>query len=147
MGAEFRLENMRQSENRRRRAGDGSWVRLRRSTQIAEHPIGLIQSGDIDDAQHRVEDDPGSVGAESARHLAALPQEHDRGKSSLKRDLWPHAGFGDDGEERGLAVVDQAPFGRERRKRSLRRGVYGRSEEGEHDGAAREGIEGQLMAA
>jgi hypothetical protein len=80
-------------------------------------------------------------------HLAALPQEHDRRKSSLKRDLCPHARFGDDGEERGLAVVDQAPFGRERRKRSLRRGVYGRSEEGEHDGSPREGIEGQLMAA
>ena len=32
MGAEFRLENVRQSENRRRRAGDGSWVQLRRST-------------------------------------------------------------------------------------------------------------------
>ena len=147
MGAEFRLENMRQGEDRRRRAGGGSWVRPRRSTQIAEHPIGLVQGRDVDDAQHRVEDDQGSVGAESARHLAAVPQEHDRGKSGLERDLRPRAGFGDDGEEGGLAVVDQAPVGRERRKRGLRRGVRGRSEEGEHDGAAGKGIEGQPMAA
>ena len=56
-------------------------------------------------------------------------------------------GFGGDGEECGLAFVDQAPVGRERRKRGLGRGVGGRTEEGEHDGAAGKGIEGQPMAA
>ena len=115
-------------------------------SQTRQHPIGLVQRSDVDDAQHRVEDDAGSVGAEGARHLVAAPQEHDRGKSSLKRDLRPCAGFGDDGEERGLAIVDQAPVGRERRERGLRRRVRGRSEESEHDRAAGKGIEGQPMA-
>ena len=130
-------------------AGRGAEAGLGRGDRLKsrQHPIGLVQRGDVDDAQHRVEDDQGSVGAESARHFAAVPQEHDRGKSGFKRDLRSRAGFGDDGEECGLAFVDQAPFGRERRKRGLRRRVRGRSEEGEHDGAAGKGIEGQPMAA
>ena len=74
MGAEFRLENMRQAtrigagaDGPKASPGGGEQLRSR------QHPIGLVQGGDVDDPQHRVEDDPGSVGAEGARHLAAVP--------------------------------------------------------------------------
>jgi hypothetical protein len=145
MGAELGLENMRQRENGRRRVGGGC-VLNQRSPQNAERPIGLVQGSDVDDPQHRVEDDPGPVGAESARHSVAVPQENDRGKSAFQRDLWPQTRFVHNSEERGLAFVDQAPVGRERREPGLRRRVVRRSEESERDGAAGKGIEGEMMA-
>jgi hypothetical protein len=40
---------------------------------LRQHPIGVAKGGDVDDAQHRVEDHPGSVGAKGARHLVAVP--------------------------------------------------------------------------
>jgi hypothetical protein len=136
MGAEFRLENLRQRKNWRRRGG-GSWLGPRQSRQDLERPIDLVQGSDVDDAQHRVEDDPGSVGAEGARHFVAVPQENDWGKSGFERNFRPQTGFARDGEERGLALVDQAPVGGERRKRGLRRGVVCRSEERQRDGAGK----------
>ena len=57
MGAEFRLENMRQDEDRRRRGRPEGLARRRRAAQMRQHPIGLVQGGDVDDPQHRVEDD------------------------------------------------------------------------------------------
>jgi hypothetical protein len=58
---------------------------------MRQRAIGLDQGGDVDDAEHRVEDDPGSVGAEGARRLVAVPQENDRGKSGLKSHFRPRA--------------------------------------------------------
>ncbi len=47
------------ARNRRRRRGrrkpQFGW---RQSTHMRQHPIGLIQRRDVDDAQHRVEDEP-----------------------------------------------------------------------------------------
>jgi hypothetical protein len=114
---------------------------------LRKHALAIVQGGDVDDAQHRVEDDPGSVGAESARHLVAVPQEPDRGKSGPERGRRPGIGFGDHGEEGGLAIVDQTPIGRQRLKRGLRRGVSGRSQEGKHNIATGKRIEGPPMAA
>ena len=84
--------------------------------------------------------------APKARAISPPSHRNTRGKSGLERDLRPHARFRDDGEECGLAIVDQPSFGGERRKRGFRRRVHGRSEEGEHDSAAGKGIEGQSMA-
>ena len=114
--------------------------------RAAQHPIALVQRRDVDDPQHRVEDDPGSVGAEGAREALAVPQKPDRRKSRLERAPRSRVRFGDDSEEGGLAFVDQAPVGRERLQRGLRRGIGDRAEEGERDRAAGKGIEGQAMA-
>ncbi len=75
MGAELRLENMRQDEDRGRRGRLGGFAWRRRIAQMRERSIGLVQGRDVDDPQHRVEDDQTPVRAEAARRLIAIRQE------------------------------------------------------------------------
>jgi hypothetical protein len=145
MGAKLRLEEVGKRENRRGAAG--AQRRGRRRIETRKHALPLVQGGDVDDAVHRIEDDPGPVGAEGARHIAAVPQENDRGKPGFERACRPCAGFSDDGEEGRPAFADQALVGRKGRERSLCRGIGDRAEEGERDISAGKGIEGQPMAA
>ena len=123
-----------------------AWLARRRPIEPPHHPIALVQRRDVDDPQHRIEDDPGSGDSEGAGEALAVPQKPDRGKSRLERAPRGRVRFGGDSEEGGFAVFDEAPVGGERLQRGVRLGIVGRTEEGQRDRAAGKRIEGKAMA-